>query len=154
VHATCTKLQRKPSNVYFRYLPTAPISAPKTTMDSSTSPLELMPIRQGHAPAPVLDPHESGNVYDEQDMAAMQEKQVFFRRLEWAAVVALNSTVVLPWQTVLVGLGFVLYNGGTGGLFFSFILAAAGFVPTYLSIAELSSSFVKDRIGAEIGTFD
>lgn len=79
-------------------------------------------------------------MYDEQDMMAMQEKQVFYRRLGWAAVVALNGTVVLPWQTVLVGLGFVLYNGGTGGLFFGFIFALAGFVPTYLSIAELSSS--------------
>jgi len=114
-------------------------------MDSSTYNLELMPHPQSHALAPKLDLHESGTVHDEEDMLAMQEKQVFFRRLGRAAVVALNSTVVLPWQTVLVGLGFVLYNGGTSGLFFSFILAAAGFVPTYLSIAELSSSFVKDH---------
>jgi hypothetical protein len=123
-------------------------------MNSSTSPIQLRPLPQSHAPAPVLGLDENGTVYDERDMQAMQEKQVFFRTLGGKAVVALNSTVVLPWQTVLVGLGFVLYNGGTGGLFFSLIFAAAGFVPTYLSIAELSSSLVKNRIGAEIATLD
>lgn len=100
------------------------------------------------------DLEDYGTVHDKEDMRAMQEEQVFFRRIgQWAAV-ALNCTVVLPWQTVLVGLGFALYNGGTGGLFFGFIFAAAGFVPTYLSIAELSSSSVKDNIGAEVATLD
>lgn len=123
-------------------------------MDPLTPPIKLVALPQNHDTAPTSDVNESGTVYDEHDMAVMQEDQMFFRRLKWAAVVALNSTVVLPWQTVLVGLGFVLYNGGTGGLFFSFILAATGFVPTYLSIAELSSSFVKDCTGAEVTTLD
>jgi hypothetical protein len=123
-------------------------------MNSSMSTIQLKSPSQNPDPAPVLDLDESGTGYDEQDMKAMQEKQVFVRRLEGAAIVALNSTVVLPWQTVLVGLGFVLYNGGTGGLFFSLIFAGAGFVPTYLSLAELSSSLVKDRIDAEIATLD
>jgi hypothetical protein len=120
-------------------------------MDSSKFPIELMEA-QSHDPAAVLDLDKIGTVYDEEDMAAMGLEPAFSRRLGRAAVVALNSTVVLPWQTVLFGLGFVLYNGGTGGLFFSFIFAAAGFVPTYLSIAELSSSLVKDSFGAEIAT--
>lgn len=38
--------------------------------------------------------------------------------------------------------------------FFSFILATVGLVLIYLSIAELSSSLVKIRIGVEVATLD
>lgn len=116
--------------------------------------LELTPLPESHARGLILDSKGGATLRDEQDAEAMQVEPVFFRRFELPAMIALNSTVVLPWQNVLVVLGFVLYNGGTGGLFFSFIIAIAGFVPVYLSIAELSSSFVKSRISTEIVIFD
>ncbi|GAB7336572.1 hypothetical protein MBLNU13_g09839t3 [Cladosporium sp. NU13] len=110
-------------------------------MGFSVSDLELAAFHQSRGPASISDLPQGATLYDEQDEKAMQERSPFFRRFGLGAIVALNSTVVLSWQNILVVLGFVLYNGGTGGLFFSFILATAGFVFIYLSIAELSSSF-------------
>jgi hypothetical protein len=76
---------------------------------------------------------------DHRDLLAMQIEPVFRRRFGLTAVVALGMSVVVAYQNTLATMGFVLYNGGTGGVFFGSLLVTIGFIPVYASLAELSS---------------
>jgi hypothetical protein len=82
---------------------------------------------------------KGATVGDQRDVLAMQIEPVFHRRFDLAAVVALGMSVVVAYQNTLATLGFILYNGGTGGVFFGYILVIIGFTPVYASLAELSS---------------
>ena len=82
---------------------------------------------------------KGATVGDQRDVLAMQIEPAFHRRFNLAAVVALGMSVVVAYQNTLATLGFILYNGGTGGVFFGYILVIIGFTPVYASLAELSS---------------
>ena len=78
--------------------------------------------------------------HDMRDMAALGLAPTFKRRFKFVAMVGFSSTVVVAWQNTLAVFGFALYNGGTGGLFWTFIFAMIAMTFVYLSISELASS--------------
>lgn len=78
--------------------------------------------------------------HDIRDMDALGISPTFKRRFKFVAMVGFSSTVVVAWQNALATFGFALYNGGTGGLFWTFIFSIFGMTFVYLSLAELSSS--------------
>lgn len=78
--------------------------------------------------------------YDLRDMDALGLARTFRRRFKFLTMVGFSSTVVVAWQNVLATYGFALYNGGTGGLFWTFIFSMFAFTFIYLSLAELSST--------------
>lgn len=79
-------------------------------------------------------------IRDVRDMDALGLTPIFRRRFKFAAMVGFSSTVVVAWQNALATFGFALYNGGTGGLFWTFIWSIFAMTFVYLSLAELSSS--------------
>lgn len=78
--------------------------------------------------------------HDIRDMDALGLSPRFKRRFKFVAMVGFSSTVVVAWQNVLATFGFAFYNGGTGGLFWTFIFSITAMTLVYLSLAELSSS--------------
>ena len=90
--------------------------------------------------------------HDLRDMDALGLTPTFKRRFKFVAMVGFSSTVVVAWQNTLATFGFALYNGGTGGLFWTFIFAMIAMTFVYLSLAELSSSSVYLRASFEIVT--
>lgn len=78
--------------------------------------------------------------HDIRDMDALGLTPTFKRRFKFVAMVGFSSTVVVAWQNALATFGFALYNGGTGGLFWTFIFSIFAMTFVYLSLAELSSS--------------
>ena len=77
---------------------------------------------------------------DLRDMAALGIAPTFHRRFKFVAMVGFSSTVVVAWQNTLATFGFALYNGGTGGLFWTFIYSMVAMTFVYLSLSELASS--------------
>jgi hypothetical protein len=77
---------------------------------------------------------------DLRDMDALGLSPTFKRRFQFVAMVGFASTVVVAWQNTLATFGLALYNGGTGGLFWTFIFSIIAMTFVYLSLAELSSS--------------
>lgn len=119
------------------------------TSRTTPSPMELTVIPESSGLGQPSDYQQSdqtdgldskgATVGDQHDVLAMQIEPVFHRRFDLAAVVALGMSVVVAYQNTLATLGFTLYNGGTGGVFFGHILVIIGFTPVYASLAELSS---------------
>ncbi|KAK6419559.1 hypothetical protein LTR81_007381 [Elasticomyces elasticus] len=78
---------------------------------------------------------------DVRDMGLFGIQPTFTRRFKFVAMVGFASTVVMCWQNTLATFSFALNNGGTGGYFFTYIYGIFAFGFTYLSLAELSSSY-------------
>jgi len=78
--------------------------------------------------------------HDVREMGFFGIEPTFKRRFQFVAMVGFASTVVMCWQNTLATFGFALLNGGTGGLFFTYIYALFAFGAVYLTLAELSSS--------------
>ena len=83
---------------------------------------------------------EYATAHDIRDMAALGLAPTFRRRFKFLAMVGFSSTVVVAWQNTLATFGFALYNGGTGGLFWTFIYSMIAMTFVYQSIDELASS--------------
>ena len=77
--------------------------------------------------------------HDLRDMDALGLAPTFRRRFKFVAMVGFASTVVVAWQATLAVFGFALYNGGTGGFFWTFVFSIFGMGFVYLTISELSS---------------
>lgn len=84
---------------------------------------------------------EGATAYDVQDMAALGLDPTFRRRFKFIAMVGFCSTVVVAWQNTLTNFGFGLVDGGTGGIFWTFIFGLIGSTFLYLSLSELASCF-------------
>lgn len=84
--------------------------------------------------------------HDVREMDLFGIQPTFKRRFKFIAMVGFASTVVMCWQNTLATFSFALTNGGTGGYFFTYIYALFAFAFVYLSLAELSSSYVFDRV--------
>ncbi|KAK5696056.1 hypothetical protein LTR97_008476 [Elasticomyces elasticus] len=84
---------------------------------------------------------KSATAYDLRDMNALGLVPTFRRRFNFLAMLGFSSTVVVAWQTTLATFSFALFNGGTGGLFWTWIYCLVALTFVYLSLAELSSSF-------------
>ena len=80
--------------------------------------------------------------HDIRDMDALGLAPVFKRRFKFVAMVGFCSTVVVAWQNTLTNFGFGLYDGGTGGIFWTFIFSLIASVFLYLSLCELASWYV------------
>ena len=80
--------------------------------------------------------------HDVREMELFGIEPTFRRRFKFVAMVGFASTVVMCWQNTLATFSFALQNGGTGGYFFTYIYGMFAFAFTYLSLAELSSSWV------------
>ncbi|KAK4890387.1 hypothetical protein LTR27_010915 [Elasticomyces elasticus] len=84
---------------------------------------------------------EGATAYDIQDMDALGLAPTFRRRFKFIAMVGFCSTVVVAWQNTLTNFGFGLLDGGTGGIFWTFIFGLMSSTFLYLTLCELSSSF-------------
>lgn len=80
--------------------------------------------------------------YDIRDMDALGLAPTFKRRFKFVAMVGFCSTVVVAWQNTLTNFGFGLFDGGTGGIFWTFIFAFIASFFLYSTICELSSWYV------------
>jgi len=69
------------------------------------------------------------------------EEESAQRRFKFIAMVGFCSTVVVAWQNTLTNFGFGLVDGGTGGIFWTFIFGLIASKFLYLTLCELSSSF-------------
>lgn len=85
---------------------------------------------------------EGATAYDIHDMDALGLAPTFKRRFKFVAMVGFCSTVVVAWQNTLTNFGFGLLDGGTGGIFWTFIFGLIGSTFLYLTLCELSSSCV------------
>jgi hypothetical protein len=103
------------------------------------SPIELVVSAGSGGPVQESDLEAGTTSCDMKDIEAMGIEQVYYRRYKTMAMLAFNSTVVVAWQNTLATMGFILYNGGTGGIFFSYIIATIGYALVFVSLAELSS---------------
>ncbi|KAK3658024.1 hypothetical protein LTR56_000768 [Elasticomyces elasticus] len=84
---------------------------------------------------------KSATAYDLRDMNALGLVPTFRHRFNFLAMLGFSSTVVVAWQTTLATFSFALFNGGTGGLFWTWIYCLVALTFVYLSLAELSSSY-------------
>lgn len=82
---------------------------------------------------------ESATAYDIHDMEALGLAPTFRRRFKFVAMVGFCSTVVVAWQNTLTNFGFGLLDGGTGGIFWTFIFGLIASTFLYLSLCELAS---------------
>ena len=85
---------------------------------------------------------QSATAYDIRDMDALGLPPTFKRRFKFVAMVGFCSTVVVAWQNTLTNLGFGLFDGGTGGIFWTFVFALIASIFLYLTLCELSSWYV------------
>ena len=85
---------------------------------------------------------QGATAYDIRDMNALGLAPVFKRRFKFVAMVGFCSTVVVAWQNTLTNFGFGLFDGGTGGIFWTFIFALIASTFLYLTLCELSSWYV------------
>ncbi|KAI1358922.1 amino acid/polyamine transporter I [Xylaria arbuscula] len=76
---------------------------------------------------------------DEQDLSRAGKKQTLKRRFGIISTLGLSTTLMLTWEGVLVYFGFGLANGGSAGLFTSYILNWVGFLAIMVPLAELAS---------------
>lgn len=84
---------------------------------------------------------KGATAYDIHDMDALGLAPTFKRRFKFIAMVGFCSTVVVAWQNTLTNFGFGLVDGGTGGIFWTFIFGLAASTFLYLTLCELASSF-------------
>ena len=84
--------------------------------------------------------------HDVREMDLFGIEPTFKRRFKFVAMVGFASTVVMCWQNTLATFSFALANGGTGGYFFTYIYGMFAFGFTYLSLAELSSSYLSQLV--------
>ena len=85
---------------------------------------------------------QGATAYDIRDMDALGLAPAFKRRFKFVAMVGFCSTVVVAWQNTLTNFGFGLFDGGTGGIFWTFIFALITSIFLYLTLCELSSWYV------------
>ena len=83
---------------------------------------------------------EGATAYDLHDMDALGLAPTFRRRFKFIAMVGFCSTVVVAWQNTLTNFGFGLLDGGTGGIFWTFIFGLISSTFLYLTLCELSST--------------
>ncbi|KAF2790303.1 hypothetical protein K505DRAFT_352032 [Melanomma pulvis-pyrius CBS 109.77] len=65
--------------------------------------------------------------------------EVLNRRFGMVSMLGLSTTLMLTWEGILVYFGSGLSNGGSAGLFYSYLLSWAGFLSVMTSMAELAS---------------
>ena len=82
---------------------------------------------------------EGATAYDIRDMDALGLAPTFKRQFKFVAMVGFCSTVVVAWQNTLTNFGFGLFDGGTGGIFWTFVFGLFGSTFLYLTLCELSS---------------
>lgn len=79
--------------------------------------------------------------YDIRDMDALGLLPTFRRRFKFIAMIGFSSTVVVAWQNTTTTFGLALFNGGTGGLFWTYIFSMVAMCFVYLTLGELASIF-------------
>lgn len=84
----------------------------------------------------------NSTVNDVRDMNALGIAPVFKRNFKFVAMVGFCSTVVVAWQNTLTNIEFGLLDGGTGGVFWTFVFSLIASTFLYLTICELSSWYV------------
>ena len=82
---------------------------------------------------------QGATAYDVRDMDALGIEPTYKRNFKFVAMVGFCSTVVVAWQNTLTNFGFGLLDGGTGGIFWTFIFALIASTFLYATICELSS---------------
>ncbi|KAK5693881.1 hypothetical protein LTR17_024947 [Elasticomyces elasticus] len=84
---------------------------------------------------------QDATAYDIRDMNALGLAPTFKRRFKFIAMVGFCSTVVVGWQNTCTNFGFGLFDGGTGGIFWTFVFSLIASTFLYLTLCELSSCF-------------
>ena len=85
---------------------------------------------------------QGATAYDIRDMDGLGLAPTFQRRFKFVAMVGFCSTVVVEWQNTLTNFGFGLLDGGTGGIFWTFVFGLIASIFLYLTLCELSSWYV------------
>ncbi|KAI4767608.1 amino acid transporter-like protein [Aureobasidium sp. EXF-3400] len=80
-----------------------------------------------------------GSKRDQEEMKILGKDQVLRRNFNLLTMVGFASTVMTTWELMLIMFTYVLTDGGTGILFWGFIVAACGMFLVYASIAEMAS---------------
>jgi hypothetical protein len=96
---------------------------------------------------------QGATAHDIRDMNALGLAPVFKRRFKFVAMVGFCSTVVVAWQNTLTNLVFGLIDGGTGGIFWTFIFSLIASTFLYLSLCELASWYVGLKFAAYVTIF-
>lgn len=86
-------------------------------------------------------PKHGATAHDIRDMNALGLASSFNRRFKFIAMIGFSSTVVVAWQNTLTTFGFALFNGGTGGYFWTLIFSMIAMTFVYLTLCELASVF-------------
>ena len=96
---------------------------------------------------------QGATAYDIRDMNALGIAPAFKRNFKFVAMVGFSSTVVVAWQNTLTNFGFGLLDGGTGGIFWTFVFALIASLFLYLTLCELSSRYVELKFAAYVTIF-
>ncbi|KAH8807096.1 amino acid/polyamine transporter I [Xylogone sp. PMI_703] len=101
------------------------------------------PLDDGQAPEKDYDGpipvKYRGTAADKRDMHVLGKKQVLRRNFKFVTMLGFASTVTASWELLLPLFTFALTDGGSGILFWGFIVCACGMTMVYASIAEMAS---------------
>ncbi|KAL9000493.1 MAG: hypothetical protein Q9169_000786 [Polycauliona sp. 2 TL-2023] len=87
----------------------------------------------------VVKPKWQGTVQDKKDMEVLGRHQVLRRNFRFLSMLGFGSTLICTWEILLAVIGFVATNGGTGMLFWGYLVVLAGAWCTYASLSEMAS---------------
>nr|OQO26121.1 hypothetical protein B0A51_04515 [Rachicladosporium sp. CCFEE 5018] len=80
-----------------------------------------------------------GTDADKRHMNILGRSQETRRMFTIISMPGFGSTLIVTWETLLTNSFAIITNGGTAGLYWSFVIVFGGFLFVYASIAELSS---------------
>lgn len=80
-----------------------------------------------------------GTSTDRHDMLVLGKSQVLRRNFNFITILGFGSTVLVPWEILLVVSVFALEDGGTPVIFWGIVLGAVGMTLVYASLAEMAS---------------
>ena len=89
--------------------------------------------------SPYIPKKFRGTANDQKDMQVLGKMQELRRNFKFITMVGFASTVMSSWEILLPLSGFILQDGGTGGLFWGIIIVGVGVSLIYASLAEMAS---------------
>lgn len=87
----------------------------------------------------LVKPKWRGTSHDKTEMETLGRKQVLRRNFRFLSMLGFGSTLICTWEILLADILFISINGGTGDLFWGYIVVFFGAALTYASLAEMAS---------------
>ncbi len=104
---------------------------------------ELIELEHGSPPVAITDTNEEDGLataHDRLEMSQLGLEMSFHRRFMQLAMIGFSCNVVASWANVLAAFQFALFNGGTGGFFWTLVFSIIAMAFVYPSLAELASA--------------